>query len=92
MKHRTKFYDIVEGKIIKVDFDKDDTYSIGNHLFHDHHLNSRSDFNKNVKVCIVDMSSPKLLEFKEHKFIHLLKTLRPLGLNTVNLFGLHLLH
>ena len=88
--HRTHFYEICDGKA--VDFTKDDDYSIGLHLFHEHHLSNRFDFKNFLKVCIVDICSPKLLEFKEHKYIHLLKTLRPLGMNTVNPFGLRLFH
>ena len=88
--HRTHFYEIVDGK--NVDFSKDDDYSLGFHLSHDHNLKCREDFNNTYKVFIVDNCSPKLLEYKEHKFIHLLKTLRPLGINTVNPFGLNLLH
>ena len=80
----------VDGK--NVDISKDDDYSLGVHLSHDHNLKCRSDFNKNYKVFIIDNCSPKFLEYKEHKFIHLLKTLRPLGINTMNPFCLNLLH
>ena len=58
----------------------------------DHGLNERTDFNKHYKVCIIENCAPKLLEVKENKYIHLLKTLRPLGLNTVNPFGLKMFH
>ena len=88
--HRTHFYEIVDGK--NVDISKDDDYSLGVHLVHDHNLNNREDFNNNFKVFIIDNASPKVVEVKEHKYIHLLKTLRPLGINTVNPFGLSLLH
>jgi len=43
-------------------------------------------------VSIIDNASPRTLEVRENKFIHILKTIRPLGINTVNPFGLPLLH
>ena len=52
----------------------------------------RTVINKYYKVCIIENCSPKLLEVKENKYIHLLKTLRPLGLNTANPFGFSMFH
>ena len=89
--HRTHFYELVDGKNVDITTDSDD-YSLGVHLFNDHNLKDRKDFNKHFRVFIIDNTSPKFLEVKEHKYIHLLKTLRPLGINTVNPFGLRLLH
>jgi hypothetical protein len=86
--HRSKFYEIVDGRAVDVTSDE---YSLGVHLL-DHGLKEHSDFNKHYKVCIIENCAPKLLEVKENKYIHALKTLRPLGLNTVNPFGLKLFH
>jgi len=61
----------------------------------DHGFNNKKDgFNnkKDFNVSIIDNASPRTLEVRENKFIHVLKTIRPLGINTVNPFGLPLLH
>ena len=68
-----------------------DEYSLGLHLV-DHGFDDHNDFNKIFKICIVENCSPRQLEVKENKYIHLLKTLRLHGLNTVNPFGLSIFH
>ena len=62
------------------------------HLFHDHKLNSKTDFDDCYTVSILDISSPKGLDVKEHKFIHLMNSLTPFGLNLSNPFALPLLY
>ena len=86
--HRSKFYEIIDGRAI--DITKDE-YSLGIHLL-DHGLENHADFETNFKTFILENCSPKVLEEKENKYIHLLKTLRPLGLNTINPFGLEIFH
>ena len=88
--HRAKYYELLKGKISPNTIDNDE-FSLGLHLV-DHGFNKREDFNENFNVSIIDNASPRTLEVRENKFIHLLKTLRPLGINTVNPFGLPLLH
>ena len=83
--HRRAFYTVVKGEKVDV---TDDDFSIGVHLYHDHGLINRQDFNKNISLCIIDNASPKLLAVREHLYIHLLKTLRPLGLNSNNPFNI----
>ena len=85
--HRRKFYELLGGK--KIDL-SDDEYSLGLHLF-DHGFRERTDFNDNFRVMILDITSPKSLEVKEHKYIHLLNTLKPNGINTMNPFGIRIL-
>ena len=85
--HRRKFYELLGGK--KID-PSDDEYSLGLHLF-DHGFRERTDFNDNFRVMILDITSPKSLEVKEHKYIHLLNTLKPNGINTMNPFGIRIL-
>ena len=87
--HRRAYYQVIEGR--KIDITNDD-FSIGCHLFTDHGLKNRCDFNNNCNVCIIDNPSPNNIELKEHQYIHLLKTLRPLGLNTINPFKIPLFH
>ena len=86
--HRAKFYEIIDGRAVDI---TSDDYSLGVHLL-DHGLREHGDFNKYFDVCIIENSSPRLLEVKENKYIHILKTLRPHGLNTVNPFGLSMFH
>jgi hypothetical protein len=78
--HRRNFYRMSE----KADFEynKDsDEYTLGHHLFHDHKLSCKIDFDNNYSVSILDISSLKVLDVKEHKFICLLNSLSPQGLN-----------
>ena len=86
--HRSKYYDLIAGK--HVDITSDD-YSLGLHLV-DHGLFEHSDFNDTFRTFILENCSPYQLEEKENKYIHLLRTLRPLGLNTINPYGLTLFH
>ena len=65
---------------------------VGLHLYTEHGLRERTDFNKNVSVCILENASPSCLDVKEHRHIHSLKALRPSGLNSVNPFKIPLLH
>ena len=68
-----------------------DEFSWGLHLL-EHRLKNKIGFNEIYTVSVIDNGSHKTLEVREHKFIQLLKTLRLLGINTVNPFGLPLLH
>ena len=82
--HRQKFYQILKGT--KID-PFDDNFSLGIHLS-EHKLCNPSDFNDTYRVCIVDNCSPRVIDIKEHKFIHILNTLRPNGLNVSNPFSI----
>jgi hypothetical protein len=83
--HRRKFYAILNG--CQVD-PLDDENALGIHLTSVHGLTNRTDFNDAFRVCIIDNCSPRMLEIKEHKFIHILNTLRPNGMNIQNPFGI----
>ena len=91
--HRSKFYEVIEGRtnFNKCDDITDDEHSLGIHLV-DHGYTERADFSNIYKVFIIDNCSPSVLERRENRYIHLLKSLRPLGLNTVNPYGLPLIH
>ena len=89
--HRRNFYRMCER--VDFEYDKDsDEYTLGHHLFHDHKLSCKTDFDNNYSVSILDISSPKVLDVKEHKFIHLLNSLSPQGLNLSNPFSIPLLY
>ena len=87
--HRRAFYKVISGEKVDVD---DDSNCVGLHLYTEHGLRERTDFNKNVSVCILENASPSCLDVKEHRHIHSLKALRPSGLNSVNPFKIPLLH
>ena len=71
--------------------DNDDGFSLGKHLIECHNLKKRENFNQSYKVSILCNSSPRTLEVDKHRFIQRLRTLRPLGLNAVDPFGIPLL-
>ena len=83
--HRDKFYAVLAGG--EVDESSDD-YSLGLHLVHEHGVDDRGDFDKLLRVQIVENCSPSSLEKKEHLYIHKYNTLYPVGLNKINPFGL----
>ena len=87
--HRRNFYRMCD----KFDYDiGSDEFTLGHHLFHDHNLSSKPDFDASYYVTILDICSPKVLDIKEHKFIHTLNSLTPSGLNLDNPFSLPLLY
>ena len=85
--HRRNFYRMCD----KFDYDiESDEFTLGHHLFHDHNLSSKSDFDSSYFVTILDICSPKVLDIKERdKFIHTLSSLTPFGLNLYNPFFLY---
>ena len=56
-------------------------------------MKQRDNFNQayNYKVSILSNSSPRTLEVDEHRYIQKLRTIRPLGLNAMDPFGIPLL-
>ena len=92
--HRRNFYamlkDITNALTNEV-YRQDDDYSLGLHLIEDHGLNEKNDFENSYMLFILDTCSPKMLEVREHSYIHSLKTLKPHGLNAVDPFGIPLL-
>ena len=55
-------------------------------------FHERTDFNKVFNVVILEVCSPKVLDVKEHQFIHKLTSLVPQGINLSNPFSIPLLH
>ena len=69
----------------------EDEQALGIHLV-DHGFSEDSLFDKYYKVCVLEICSPKVLEVKEHTYIHKLNSLRPNGLNVSNPFSIPLLY
>ena len=90
--HRNKLFEYIRlnGRIEGAIVDKDE-YIPGMHLYNDHGISNFEDFNKNFILTILENCSPSNLGVKEHLWIQKLRTLNPLGLNSVDPFGLPLL-
>ena len=88
--HRAHFYKLISDPSFTPE-ENDDGFSLGRHLIECHSLKRREQFNQSYKVLIICNSSPRTLEVDEHRFIQRLRTLRPLGLNAVDPFGIPLL-
>ena len=90
--HRAKFFEIVRknGRVEQTEEDKDE-YIPGFHLYNNHGLRDFEDFDKSYELTILERCSPAALDVKEHLWIQKLRTLNPLGLNSVDPFGLPLL-
>ena len=95
--HRAAFYKVLRLSkcanfdSMTFDQDDDDLYSLGLHLIRDHGCLENSDFNSIYRVFILETCSPASLEVKEHKYIHLLDSLQPNGINKSNPFNLPVL-
>jgi len=94
--HRAAFYKLVSHSHKSTNFDQfcendDDTYSLGLHLIKDHQKSSKENFNEFYRVLILQSCSPSTLDVKEHKWIHKLNSLKPLGINSSNPFSIPIL-
>jgi hypothetical protein len=87
--HRRYFYQICNDGKFHID---NDEFALASHLYHDHGLSNKSDFSKIYKVAILEVCSPKVLDVKEHKYIHQLNALTPNGINLSNPFSIPILH
>ena len=93
--HRDLYYKLLSDPSIQFSFeainDEFDRYSAGLHLINAHNCTDRADFNSHYSVFILMNSSPSGLEVNEHRLIHLYRTLKPTGINSVDPFGISLL-
>ena len=55
----------------KDDIQKDeDNYALGMHLYNDHHLQNEQQFDDAYSVYILEVCSPRILDMREHMWIH----------------------
>ena len=87
--HRNKFYDCLRGIMSDQDGCSDD-FILGRHLLLYHNLNFRGAFNENYSFTILEHCSPFNIDLNEHLWIHRLKSIKPLGLNSHDPFGIPL--
>ena len=86
--HRRHYYSILDNMPINA---TNDDHALGAHL-HRHGYRDRGDFDKIYTVCVLEVCSPRVLEVKEHKYIHKTNSLGPNGINVSNPFSIPLLY
>ena len=74
-----------------VDPEKMDNYTLGMHLYNKHDLKTKDEFDEAYELYILEVCTPRILDVKEHMWIHRLKALAPNGLNLNNTYGLPIL-
>ena len=69
----------------------EDNYALGMHLYDEHGVEDERKFNKAYEVYILEVTQPKIIDVREHMWIHRLQSLSPFGLNLASTFGMPLL-
>ena len=91
--HRWCFENFVKkhGQVtLKTEKDKD-KYALGMHLYNDHNFTNEHQFNNAFTVHILEVTQPRIIDVREHMWIHKLKTLDPVGINVACTFGIPLI-
>ena len=77
---------------INLQTEKDqDNYALGMHLYNEHGVRNLQQFNAMYEVSILEVTQPRIIDAREHAWIHRLKSINPLGLNLASTFGLPML-
>ena len=87
--HRASFvrYAKTNGKL-NIPTKQLDNFTLGMHLYNAHKLTTKEQFDEAYELYVLEVCSPRILDVKEHMWIHKLKALSPKGLNLTNTFGL----
>ena len=83
--HRGKFTEFLYRDVSQLN---DEDNLLGLHLFHKHHLNSKTAFDEGYTFTILEKCNPKNLDVKEHVWVQKLKCVAPYGLNSHDPFGI----
>ena len=71
--------------------EKMDRFAMGMHLYNEHGLRTKREFDEAYEIYILEVCSPRILDVREHMWIHKLKALEPHGINIGKTFGFSLL-
>ena len=69
----------------------EDNYALGIHLYNDHGLRSDQNFDDAYEVYILEVTQPRIIDIREHMWIHRLQSLTPSGINLASTYGLPML-
>ena len=83
--HRGKFTQFLYDDTSQLN---DEDNLLGLHLFHKHHLNSKTAFDDSYSFTILEKCNPIHLDLKEHVWVQKMKCVAPYGLNSDDPFGL----
>ena len=83
--HREKFTQFLYDDISQLN---DEDNLLGLHLFHKHHLNSKTAFDDSYSFTILEKCNPIHLDLKEHVWVQKMKCVAPYGLNSHDPFGI----
>ena len=85
--HRGKFYECLRYKGDRLDFNADDDYALGLHLYLQHGLRDPEGFNRGYEFTVLERCNPRNIDLKEHLWIQRLKCIKQYGLNSYDPFG-----
>ena len=85
--HRGKFFEC----LVNDGHQPNDDDLLGLHIYHNHQLGHRSDFDESYEFTILENCNPRDLDVKEHVWVQRLRTVTPYGLNSHDPFGIPIL-
>ena len=86
--HRGKFVECVNNYGY---LSNEDDHLLGLHLYHQHRLLHRDDFDESYEFTILENCNPRNLDLKEHMWVQRLQCVAPYGLNSHDPFGIPIL-
>ena len=92
--HRSCFVKYVKanGKVVVDEQETMDRFALGIHIYQEHNFKTTNEFNEAYELYILEVCPPRILDIREHMWIHKLKALAPNGLNLAKTYGFSLLY